>query len=100
MASSRSSPHSECPIGLFEGHETQIERLAAAVNRASAPEENGRLARELLENLSALLDCNAYDQNDSYCRLCRDVSMSRRKTATVIDCATALGRQPSRGAEE
>lgn len=92
MTPRSSSSRIECPIGLFEGCEREIERLTAAINHASAPEEKGRLARELLVNLSTLLNCNAYDQNNFNCRLCRDLSTLRHKTATVINRATALGR--------
>ena len=82
----------ECPIDLFDGCEKEIQRLTAAVNHASAPQEKGRLARELLASVSTLLDCKAYDQNNLYCRLCRELSTLRHKTAAVIDKATALGR--------
>lgn len=92
MTDRQPSPRIECPIALFEGCETEIERLTAAVNHASAPEEKGRLARELLQNVSTLLDCNAYDQDNLNCRLCRDLSALRRKTASVIGKAAALGR--------
>ena len=87
-----SSPQIACPIDLFDGCEREIERLTAAINQVSAPEEKGRLARELLASVSTLLDCKAYDQNDINCRLCRDLSTLRHKTAAMIDKATALGR--------
>ncbi|MGA7674191.1 MAG: hypothetical protein WCA78_03995 [Rhizomicrobium sp.] len=86
------SPRIVCPIDLFAGCEREIERLTAAINHASAQEEKGRLARELLASVSTLLDCKAYDQNNLYCRLCRELSTLRHKTAAVIDKATALGR--------
>jgi hypothetical protein len=87
-----SSHKIECPIDLFDGCETEIGRLTSAINHASRPEEKGRLVRELLENVSTLLDCKSYDQNNLYCRLCRELSTLRHKTAAVIDKATALGR--------
>jgi len=101
MTPQPSSSRIECPIDLFAGCEAEIERLTAAVNRASTREEKGRMARKLLETVSTLLDCSAYDQNNLNCRLCRDLSTLRHKTATVIDKATALGRQQgtARGAE-
>ncbi len=90
------SPHASlriaCPINLVESYEREIEQLTAAINHASAPDEKGRLARELLDNVSTLLDCNAYDQNNPACHICRDLSTLRQMTATVIDKAAALGR--------
>ena len=82
----------ECPIDLFDGCEKEIQRLTAAINHASVLQEKGRLARELLASVSTLLDCKAYDQDNSNCRLCRELSTLRHKTAAVIDKATALGR--------
>jgi len=87
-----SSQKIECPIDLFDGCEREIERLTAAINRASVLQEKGRLARELLASVATLLDCKAYDQNNSNCRLCRELSTLRHKTAAVIDKATALRR--------
>jgi len=92
MTPRRSSSRIECPIDLFKSCEREIERLTAAINHASAPEEKSRLARGLLENAATLLDCNAYDQNKLDCRLCRNLSTLRHKTATVIAKAAALGR--------
>lgn len=88
----RSSPPIACPIGLFESCEREIERLRAAINHASAPEEKSRLTHELLENAATLLACKAYDPNSVNCRLCGDFSTLRHMTATVIDKATALRR--------
>ena len=82
----------ECPIDLFDGCEKEIERISAAINHASVLHEKGRLARELLASVSTLLDCKTYDQDNSNCRLCRELSTLRHKTAAVIDKATALGR--------
>jgi len=81
-----------CPIDLFDGCEKEIERISAAINHASVLQEKGRLARELLASVATLLDCKAYVQDNSNCRLCRELSTLRRKTAAVIDKATALGR--------
>ena len=81
-----------CPIDLFDGCEKEIERISAEINRASVLHEKGRLARELLVSVSTLLDCKAFDQNNLNCRLCRELSTLRHKTAAVIDKATALGR--------
>lgn len=92
MTPRRSSPRIECPINLFEGCEREIERLTAAINHAFAPQEKGRLAGELMEKVSTLLDCDAYDQNNHNCRLCRELSTLRHKTAALVDKATALGR--------
>jgi hypothetical protein len=87
-----SSHEIECPIDLFDGCEREIERLTAAINRASVREEKGHLAREMLVSATKLLDCKAYDQDDANCRLCRDITTLRHKTAAVVDKATALSR--------
>jgi tRNA U54 and U55 pseudouridine synthase Pus10 len=92
MMLQRSLAHIHCPIDLFEGCERKIERLTAAINHAPAPEEKGRRARQLLEAVATLLNCDAYDQNNLNCRLCRDFSTLRHKTASVIEKAAALGR--------
>ena len=88
----RSSPQIECPIDLFDGCEREIEWLTAAINHATEPAEKGHVARELLASVTTLLDCKAYDQDDTNCRLCRDLSTLRHKTAALVDKATALGR--------
>jgi len=87
-----SSQKIECPIDLFDGCEREIERLTAAINQAAGREEKGRVARELLASVTALLDCKAYDQDDTNCCLCRNLSTLRHKTAALVDKATALGR--------
>ena len=92
MNGRRPLPRIACPIGLFDGCERHIALLSAALNHASAPEEKRLLLQDLLENLSTLLACTAYDRNNINCRLCRDFSKLRRKTAAVIEKATALGR--------
>ena len=94
-----SSHEIECPIGLFDGCERESERLTAAINHATAPEEKGRLARELLASVTTLLDCKSYDWDDTNCRLCRGLSTLRHKTAALVDKATALSRQPDTGVE-
>lgn len=92
MTSLHPSPQIKCPIDLFDGCEREIERLTAAINRASTRGEKGRLAGELSENVSTLLACNSYDRDNFNCRLCRDLSTLRHKTVAVIGKATALGR--------
>ena len=89
MSSPHAAPRINCPIDLFEGCERRIGRLTSAINRASALEEKRRLARALLQQASRLLDCDAYDRDNSNCRHCRDFSTLRHKTVAVIDEAAA-----------
>ena len=92
-----SSHEVECPIDLFDGCERKIQRLTAAINRASVREEKGHLAREMLASVTTLLACKAYDQDNANCRFCRDITTLRYKTAAVVDKATALSRKPGAG---
>jgi hypothetical protein len=94
-----SSPHIACPIDLFDGCEAVIARLTASLNRAT-PQEKGRLAGELLETVSQLLDCSAYDRNNVNCNLCRQFSTLRRKTASLIVKATGRRHNRAGGNEE
>lgn len=80
-----------CPIDLFDDAEREIKQLSTALNHARSAGEKGRLAHQLSERVSALLDCEAYDSRNGNCRLCREISTLRGKTATLIEKAAALG---------
>jgi hypothetical protein len=92
MTAGRGGPRIDCPIDLFADCEREIERLTAEINHAAAREEKGRLARELLRSVSRLVDCSVYDESNPSCRLCRDFSILRQKTAELINMTTALSR--------
>jgi hypothetical protein len=46
-------------------------------------------AHDLRQRASVLLDCRAYDDNNLNCRMCRDLSAWREKTAAVVEQMTA-----------
>jgi hypothetical protein len=74
-----------CPIGLYEKHNGEIRRLAQTINRSSTAAEMALGAHDLREHASALLNCRAYDENDVNCRICRELSAWRKKTASVVE---------------
>ncbi|MBI4770540.1 MAG: hypothetical protein HY784_09070 [Chloroflexi bacterium] len=93
-----------CPIDLFPRQEAEIARLTAAINRArpiprsaragsreSAPGKVPR-AQELIEAVEVLLACERYDESSIACRLCRNFSQLRRKTAALVVKAERLSR--------
>ncbi|SJZ58666.1 hypothetical protein SAMN02745126_01740 [Enhydrobacter aerosaccus] len=83
-------PRIACPIDIFDAVEEEIRRLSMAINRAPSSDKR-ELANQLLEQVSRLLECDAYDPGNENCRLCRGISTLRRKTATLIETAAALG---------
>ena len=52
--------------------------------------ERSRAAHDLRQHACVLLDCRVYDDNDPNCRMCRDISAWREKTASVVEQMTAL----------
>lgn len=87
-----SRPGIECPIGLFGQVECEIEDITQAINRAPSAVEKASLAGALRAAVATLLDCNAYDENNTNCRLCREFSTLRDKTAAAIEQAARLAR--------
>ena len=81
-----------CPIGLYERHEGEITRLTEAINRSSTAHEKARAAHVLRLSVSVLLDCDAYDEGNQNCRMCREVAILRNKTAAVVEKIGALHR--------
>jgi len=79
-----------CPIGLYQKHEGEIARLTEAINRSPTADEMARAAHDLRRHASVLLDCRAYDENDLNCRICRDLSILRERTASVVEQMTSL----------
>ncbi|MGB0087540.1 MAG: hypothetical protein WBP94_19460 [Rhodomicrobiaceae bacterium] len=73
-----------CPIGLFERIEPEIQTITARMNQAPAPGEKAEYARGLLAKVERLLECESFDDGNLNCRMCRDVSNLRRQTATLI----------------
>jgi hypothetical protein len=81
-----------CPIGAFERQNDAMERLTAAMNRARHAVDKAAPAEELAEAAGALLACDAYDEGDANCRMCRQVASLRRKAADLVVAAARLSR--------
>jgi len=73
-----------CPISLFARQEAEIIRLTQAINQAPRAAEKAVWAQALIEEVDLLLGCEQYDEENLNCRLCRQFSELRRKTAALI----------------
>lgn len=87
-----SSPQIECPIGLFGQVEPRVADISADINRAANVLDKARLAGDLRDALAPLLECDAYDRGNTNCRLCREFSELRDKTAALIQQTARLAR--------
>ena len=81
-----------CPIDLFPRQEAEIARLTEAINAARTAEAKAPSAEALLETVNVLLACEVYDEARLDCRLCRNFSELRAKTANLILKAGRLRR--------
>jgi hypothetical protein len=81
-----------CPVDLFKRQDVEIQRLTQAINRARHPADKAPLAEELAEAAGVLLDCDAYDEGDANCRMCRQIASLRRKAADLVVAAARLSR--------
>lgn len=81
-----------CPIGLFPRQEEEIARLTREINQAQTAAEKAPWAQTLIETVDVLLACEQYDERSIDCRLCRDFSELRRKTAALVVKAGRLHR--------
>jgi len=73
-----------CPISLFPKQEAEITRLTQAINQARMAAEKAPWAQELIETVDVLLACEQYDEESLDCRLCRNFSELRHKTASLV----------------
>jgi hypothetical protein len=73
-----------CPIDLFPRQEDEIARLTQEINQARTAAEKAPWAQALMEAVDVLLACEQYDEERLDCRLCRNFSELRRKTAALI----------------
>ena len=73
-----------CPIGLFPRQEEEIARLTQEINQARTAPEKAPWAQALIEAVDVLLACEQYDEGSMDCRLCRNFSELRRKTAALL----------------
>ncbi|MFI5016040.1 MAG: hypothetical protein ACHQAY_27205 [Hyphomicrobiales bacterium] len=92
MTSRGTSSGIHCPIGLYERHEGEIARLTEAINRSPTAHEKARAAHDLRQSISLLLDCDAYDEGNLNCRMCREIAVLREKTAAVVEKMGPLDR--------
>ncbi len=82
----------QCPINLFERIEPDIRSFTALINQTRDLRDKGDLARTLIERTQTLLDCESFDDGNMNCRLCRQFSSLRQKTAElVLKIAGAVG---------
>jgi len=81
-----------CPIGLFPKQEAEIIRLTRAINRAPTAEMKSPWAQDLISAVDVLLTCQSFNEKSLDCRLCRNFSVLRRKTADLVVKASRLSR--------
>ena len=73
-----------CTTGLFSRQEEEIARLTQEINQARTAAEKAPWAQALIETVDVLLECEQYDEGSMDCRLCRNFSELRRKTAALV----------------
>jgi hypothetical protein len=73
-----------CSTGLFPRREEEIARLTQEINQARTAAEKAPWAQALIETVDVLLACEQYDEGSMDCRLCRNFSELRRKTAALV----------------
>jgi len=85
-----------CPIDLFPSQEEEVNRLTQAINQAPTAVQKAPFAQELIAAVDVLLACKSYDEGSLDCRLCRNFSQLRHKTASLVVRAGQLDerRQP------
>lgn len=84
----------ECPIDLFEPQESKIEALTTSLNAARTLAEKAPFARELIEEVGVLLECQSYDRGNVNCGLCRGFSELRIQTASLVVKMAGAGPGP------
>ena len=84
MSRGGGQPDISCPIGLFARQEGEVNRVTQAINQAPRAAEKAVWAQVLVEAVDVLLGCEQYDEGSQHCRLCRQFSELRRKTAALV----------------
>lgn len=77
-----------CP--LFQSEEEVARKLTSEINEAASIEEKAAKARDLIEEVDALLLCEEYDDKNVDCKNCRVISELRKKTAELVVKARKL----------
>lgn len=80
----------ECPIDLYPRQDSDIQRLNAEINRHRTAADKAGYARELLEVVGVLLSCDAYDDGNLNCQLCRQFASLRQKAADLVIAAAGV----------
>ncbi|MGO9023547.1 MAG: hypothetical protein ACLQIQ_04445 [Beijerinckiaceae bacterium] len=73
-----------CPIGLFQREEAEIESATGKINAAFSSVERALHARTIVEATKLLTSCTHFDPASLHCRLCRNFSNLRAKTAELL----------------
>ncbi|MBU0510468.1 MAG: hypothetical protein KKD28_06165 [Chloroflexi bacterium] len=73
-----------CLISLFPRQEVEVSRLTQMLNQAPTAAKKAPWAEELIETVDVLLACEHYDEKSLDCRLCRNFSTLRHKTAALV----------------
>lgn len=77
--------------GKFQTRESICATLTEQVNAAQSIGEKAAKAKELIEVAEELLACEEYEEASQECNYCRDLSLLRKKTATLILNMASLG---------
>ncbi len=79
-----------CPIDLFPKQEMEVARLTRSINQVPTAAQKSPFAQSLLEAVTVLLECAAYDETNTNCDSCRSISELRRQTASLVMAAGRL----------
>ncbi|MBE3118480.1 MAG: hypothetical protein IMZ50_06975 [Candidatus Atribacteria bacterium] len=81
----KSQANIQCPTeGLFSQQEEEIGRLTQTINQVQGAAQKAAHALVLIDAVEVLLACQAYDQENLNCRLCRNISQLRFKTYNLV----------------
>ncbi len=83
----------QCPINLFPVQEEEIIQLTQAINQAPTAAQKAPYAQDLMAAVGVLLACETYDEGSLNCRLCRNFSQLRHKTASLVIKAGRLDKR-------
>ncbi len=72
----------KCPLFLAE--EKKIKRITDGINEAETLGKKAEKAKELLDEVDILLQCENYDEKNPDCVNCRRISNLRMETATLF----------------
>ncbi len=82
MVRKMTEPTIKCPLFLVE--EKKIKRITDGINEAETLGKKAEKAKELLDEVDILLQCENYDEKNPDCVNCRRISNIRRETANLF----------------